>query len=307
MLPIKVETENWQSHRRISAVRLRELVHRIGGAGDRFLIVEGIPARPGVFVQVWHEQGGDYEFQHRTGSGVRHMFSTRLTDPDRVADAMARWAGRDEAWDAGIDWEVDDLGPAAEAEPLEPRVRERAEEHVRRMLRHGYLGLAKLADETVYLMDDPGAEPGPVSKPQAQEIVERLWLERLDEQDGWAGETDPDRLERAFAELTASGITAREDFTCCHGCGTTEIGAERTDGERGFVFFHHQGTESAAEGHGLALYYGEFEESGTTTATEVGHEVVAALTRAGLTAEWDGSPERAIELNALDWRKRLTG
>ncbi|KUO23115.1 hypothetical protein AQJ91_00655 [Streptomyces dysideae] len=62
-LGIKAETENWQTHARISAMgvpalersrewgRLRELVERIGGAGDRFLVVHRIPDIPDVFAQ----------------------------------------------------------------------------------------------------------------------------------------------------------------------------------------------------------------------------------------------------------------
>ncbi len=75
-----------------------------------------------------------------------------------------------------------------------------------------------------------GGEHGerPVSRAQAQEVVDRLWLERLAEQETWGeGPTDPDRVARAFGALDAVGVTARENFTCCRGCGTAEIGAER--------------------------------------------------------------------------------
>ncbi|GAA3642822.1 hypothetical protein GCM10022267_31820 [Lentzea roselyniae] len=41
-----------------------------------------------------------------------------------------------------------------------------------------------------------------------------------------AGETDPERLTRAFAALREAGITARENFTCCRSCGESEIGGE---------------------------------------------------------------------------------
>lgn len=84
-----------------------------------------------------------------------------------------------------------------------------------------------------------------------------------------------------------------------------EIGAEREDA-RGFVFFHRQVTEQAADGHGLVLYYGGFDGSEETTA-RVGHEVVAALADVGLSTEWDGSPGKAINVTALTWHKRLEG
>ncbi|TLS42810.1 hypothetical protein FE633_28710 [Streptomyces montanus] len=305
MLAIKVETENGQTHARIAAERLRELVHRIGGSGDRFLVVQRIPDRPSVFAQVWHEEGEDYRLEHRLGED--EFFGTHLTDPERVGDAVVGWARQTDGWDTGIVWEPVDPGPREEIPELAPQVRERAEAVVRGMLREGCLGISGLVRETVYLMRDGHEEP-PLSTAQAGEIVNRLWLERLDEQATWTGTTDPDRIERAFAALELGGIVAREDFTCCRSCGMSEIHAEADGKEdaRGFVFFHHQGTESAAEGHGLALYYGAFDDSEEGTA-EIGREVVAALTAAGLSPEWDGSPAKSIEVRDLDWRKRLTG
>jgi hypothetical protein len=146
----------------------------------------------------------------------------------------------------------------------------------------------------------------PVSAAQARELVDRLWVERVAEQSGWDGETDPERVTRAFLALEAAGITARENFTCCRSCGQAEIGAAGEPGARGFVYFHSQCTDSAAAGHGLTLLYGGFDGSSETTAA-VGREVVAALTEVGLPTDWDGDPGTGIEVTPLDWRKRLIG
>lgn len=121
------------------------------------------------------------------------------------------------------------------------------------------------------------------------------------------GEGDRPRADhQAYEALESRGITARENFTCCHSCGTSEIGAERGAESRRFVFFHSQCTEGAAAGHGLMLLYGGFDRSAGTT-TAVGHEVVAALTAAGLSTEWDGDPASAITVTPLTWRKHLVG
>jgi len=136
--------------------------------------------------------------------------------------------------------------------------------------------------------------------------VDRLWLERVAEQRTWEGTTDPERIALAFKALNSTGITARENFTCCRTCGTAEIAAERAEGDRGFVYFHSQCTESAAAGHGLTLLYGGFDGSAATTA-DVGREVVAALGSAGLSTQWDGDPSKAIDVTPLNWRKRLVG
>jgi len=300
-LAIKAETENWQTHARISAARLRTLVERIGGAGDRYLVIQRIPDIPDVFSQVWHEEGGDYRLEHRLGED--EFFGTNLTDPDRVADLLTGWARQEIGWGAGVAWEPIDLGPREEVPELPDEVRQQVEERVRTRLRCGYDSrkvLAEIAED--YLVD---GDDRPVSRAQASRLVDRLWLDRLAEQETWEGVTDPERITRAFEALEASGITARENFTCCRGCGLAEIGAEREDA-RGFVFFHQQVTEHAADGYGLALHYGGFDESAQTT-TAVGHEIVTALTAAALSTEWDGNPDMAIEVTSLTWHKRLVG
>ncbi|MFJ3668286.1 DUF6891 domain-containing protein [Streptomyces sp. NPDC090106] len=300
-LGIKVVTESGEAHARVTAERLRELVERIGGRGDQFLIVQRIPDRPTVFIQAAHRPGGPYEFQHRTGP-VPYMWVTEVEDPGLVADVMARWARQEDGWDTGISWQRDEL-PVPVAPPApDPSVAADAERYVREMLADGYLDIRTIVRETVYLVEDR------LTPAQAGPLVERLWLARVEEQETWTGETDPDRLERAFAALERDGIVAREHFTCCRTCGTGDIGHEMADtpGARGFVFFHHQCTRGAAQGHGLALYYGGREDS-PEAAEGIGREVVAALTAAGLSTRWDGDPDKAIGVAPLNWRKRLVG
>jgi hypothetical protein len=309
-LAVKVTTESGQTYARISARELRELVERIGGEDDHFLVVQRIPDRPRVFIQTARDEGGVYDLQHRTGS-VPHMWVTRVADPGLVAEVMARWARQEDGWDAEVTWEREEFGLPEPAPALAPDVAARAEGYVREMLRDGYLDIETLIRETVYLMEgrgDSSPVPPPVSEAQAREIVERLWPERLDEQETWTEPTDPDRLERAFAALEQAGIVARENFACCQGCGMAEIGAEMDDEPtvRGFVFFHHQCTRSAAQGHGLSLHYGGFDGS-EESARAVGQEVVAALTAAGLSTRWDGDPGKAIDVIPLEWHKRLVG
>ncbi|MFJ8809795.1 DUF6891 domain-containing protein [Streptomyces sp. NPDC102490] len=304
VLALRVETENGHTHTRPRAAELRELVARIGHAGDRFLVVQRIPDIPDVFAQVWHEEGGQYRLEHRAAADA--FFGADLDDHDRVAGLLTGWARQEPGWDAGVAWEPIDLGPREDVPELPDEVRRQIERLIRERLRCGYDGrkaLVEIAEDHLV-----GGEYGerPVSRAQAWRLVDRLWLERLAEQETWGEETtDPDRLTRVFRALDAAGVTARENFTCCRGCGTAEIAAER-EGARGFVFFHRQSTEAAAEGHGLMLHYGGFDGSQETTAA-VGHEVVAAFAGSGLSTEWDGDPGRAIAVDPLNWRKRLEG
>ncbi|SCD38379.1 hypothetical protein GA0115251_106436 [Streptomyces sp. TverLS-915] len=327
MLAIVIRTEPGESHERVSAEGLAGLVRRVGGRKDRFLVLERLPDEPDFYAQVWHEDEGSYQVEYRDGSARRH-FQAHTDDADAVAAALTGWARRTPGWDAALTWSLLDLGepdgpgdsapddaapvpdsgaPAPDQEPPAPGLSAgdlaELEGVVRVALHGGYRdpeALAELAEE-YFVADDRR----PVTAAQARALVDRLWRERLAEQEAWHGETDPERLTRAFTALDAAGVVAREDFTCCRSCGMGEIGAEAgPGGARGFVFFHEQCTDGAVTGGGLRLYYGGFDDEERTTAA-IGREVVAALAAAGLRTTWDGSPARAIEVTPLDWRRRL--
>ncbi|MGC5009361.1 DUF6891 domain-containing protein [Streptosporangium sp. DT93] len=305
MLAITVLTEGGHRHVRPDAGELAGLVGRIGGRDDRFLVVQRIPDLPGVFVQVWHEDEDDYTLEHREGTPDRH-FQALVDGPEPVVTAMTRWAAREDGWDSGHDWTRVNLDVPEPPPPLEcdEDEREELEARVREAIAAGYdtrVQLAELAEE--YLASE---DRRPVSPAQARDLVDRLWLERVGEQASWEGETDPERIGRAFEALEAAGITARENFACCRNCGQAEIGGVSSPDARGYAYFHSQCTDAAAAGHGLTLLYGGFDGSPDTTAS-VGREVVAALEGVGLPVRWNGDPGQAITVVPLDWRKRLVG
>ncbi|WP_030238180.1 DUF6891 domain-containing protein [Streptomyces sp. NRRL S-350] len=306
MLAITVQTNDGVRRSRPGADELAGLVRRIGADDDRFLVVERIPDLPDVYIQVWHADGGDYTLEHRDGSAERH-FEVRLGGPEPVAEAMTAWARGASGWGDGLDWKRLDMGQAPEPVPpleLDAAERRELEDRLRLTLACGYVDRAGLAEQAEEFLVSDGRRP--LSRPQAEQLADQLWLERVGEQTGWIGETDPERLARAFAELEASGITAREDFTCCRSCGESEIGAAGAPDARGFVYFHSQCTESAAAGRGLSLLYGGFDGSPSTT-TAIGQEVVTALAAAGLPTVWNGDPSHVIEIRPLLWRRRLSG
>ncbi|MGW7263943.1 DUF6891 domain-containing protein [Streptomyces sp. NPDC054842] len=305
MIEIVVRTEGARRHVRVSAEELAGLVRRIGGDGDRFLVLQRIPDLPDVFAQVWHEDGGDYTVEHRDGAADRH-FQAAVGRAEDVIAVLTGWARRQPGWDAGPAWSPLDMGPEREVPPLGLDADERAEleRRVREVLVGGYATRAELAETAEEFLAGPDRRP--VSRAQAEALADRMWLERVAEQASWEGETDPERLTRAFTALQDAGITARENFTCCRTCGQSEIGAEGPRDARGFVYFHSQCTDSAAAGQGLMLLYGGFDGSPETTAA-VGHEIVAALDAVGLPAAWDRDPGRAITVTPLDWRRRLVG
>ncbi|MFB7911004.1 hypothetical protein ACFC1T_31665 [Kitasatospora sp. NPDC056076] len=305
MLAITVQT-NDERLPRVTADGLAGLVRRIGAGADTFLVVQRIPDLPDVYIQVWHKAGGHYALEHRDGSAARH-FEVRVDGPEAVVAAMTGWARHEPGWGEGLAWAPLDFGPVPEPVPapeLAAEERRQLEEQLRLTLAGGYTDRARLAEQAEeYLVS---GDRRPLSRAQAEQLADRLWLERVGVQSGWIGETDPERLARAFAALEAGGITAREDFACCRSCGEAEIGAAGVPEARGFVYFHSQCTESAAAGRGLSLLYGGFDGSAATTAA-VGREVVAALAAVGLPAVWSGDPSDAIEVRPLLWRRRLVG
>ncbi|WP_380280781.1 hypothetical protein [Kitasatospora purpeofusca] len=109
MLEITVRTEDDASHPRVSAEALAELVRRIGERKDRFLVVERMPDEPDVYVQVWHEEGGEYTLEHRDGGPDKH-FQALLDGPEPVITAMTAWARREPGWGEGLEWEALELG-----------------------------------------------------------------------------------------------------------------------------------------------------------------------------------------------------
>ncbi|GGR02381.1 DUF6891 domain-containing protein [Streptomyces netropsis] len=331
MLPITVNTEPGEVLSGITAEELATVIGRLGGKDDRFAVVERTSGDADYYIQTWHERGGAYEVEYRDGSQERH-FAARLADAEAVVAVFVGWALETDGWADGHDWKqvdfssevedgedapdidategFDDEADARAADALDPELREEAEEHAGVLVRGGFELPGEIAEAVSdYFYEDGGT---PVSVAAARGIVGPLWRERLAEQATWPEVTDPDRVGTAFDALAERGITARMNFTCCGNCGLAEIGAEAAEGDRGFVFFHYQDTERAVEGGALCLRYGvhhgtgEGDGSGGKGDTaSIGREVAAALVEAGLGVVWDGDPGQAIEVDPLDWRKRL--
>ena len=98
-------------------------------------------------------------------------------------------------------------------------------------------------------------------RPHIARITRELLQEHLHAQADWPASTDCDKLDTAFDRLEQQGIVARQNFTCCQNCGHTEIDDEITKAlnvreVKGYVFYHMQDTENAAEDGLLYLAYG---------------------------------------------------
>ncbi len=180
-------------------------------------------------------------------------------------------------------------------------------ELIRTHVSAGYETEGEIVANAVELFIENGASPAAVLT-AARAIADQAAAAHAEEQAGWDGPTDCDRLDAAFAELEAGGIVARQHFSCCGTCGSTEIDGEMEVaakaglGVRGFTFFHVQDTEHAVAGESLYLSYGSRSRD-QTESVAIGHDVVATLTRHGLTPAWNGRFAHRIAL-PLTWRRR---
>ncbi|HSX56920.1 MAG TPA: hypothetical protein VLG14_16555 [Sphingomonas sp.] len=193
--------------------------------------------------------------------------------------------------------------------PAEPGMEEKIG-WVRDMIRRDVAG--GFYDEDAILTNAATAFEDEFEPAELRRAAQRLLREALADharaERDWPARTDCDRLDEAFEALEAEGVIARQHFSCCGTCGSSEIWDEISAAQdagrpaRGYAFYHMQDTESATEGDGLYLNYGACEE-GEAAALEVARDIVTRLEAHGLRTHWDGSWDQRIGV-ALDWKRR---
>jgi hypothetical protein len=172
---------------------------------------------------------------------------------------------------------------------------------IAREVQAGYASDEEIRDQAIEVLSEE-AEPSDDLLDRIDDLVAGASSARAAEQASWKALTDCDRLDAAFAELEASGIVCRQNWTCCQTCGLAEIGAQIKPGKRGYVFFHQQDTDRVVEDGVLLLAYGACSD---VKAEQLGvaNEIVKTIRENGLRVEWDGSLEKRI-LVRLEWKKR---
>lgn len=110
----------------------------------------------------------------------------------------------------------------------------------------------------------------------------------------------------AFAALRKKGFIARANFSCCMTCAVHELTemAHIRKKDRA-VYYHRQDAESFREGFPLHIrffYLPPESDAADSTAQEkaVGEQVAAALRNQHLRIEWDGNPNRTIQIIGIE-------
>ena len=159
----------------------------------------------------------------------------------------------------------------------------------------------------------------PLTAQEAEAVVRELWetrREQLAAAPPTDGPTDDERLVAALADLEDAGLVTGMRL----GFDTEEAAYEAreliADGggrARGYVAFHSQDAARLARaGATLHLCYGAVSaqpwpdrRTHDDAARSIASDVVAALTRQGLTASWDGLLTSRVAVVDLDWRRPL--
>jgi hypothetical protein len=165
----------------------------------------------------------------------------------------------------------------------------------------GFSSDDEIRERVVELVSDEG-DAADALLDRIDDLIAKTVEAKAGEQEAWTGLTDCDRLDAAFAELEASGIVCRQNWTCCQTCGLAEIGEELEPVSRGYVFYHQQDTDRVVEDGVLLLAYGACSDV-KEEQLAVANEIARTVRENGLQVDWDGSLEKRIMVR-VDWKKR---
>lgn len=139
--------------------------------------------------------------------------------------------------------------------------------------------------------------------------VEPEFSRKANEEATWPRQTDCDRLNVVFAELSVRGIIALQNAGYTMSDGHSDVAEELCrrgkKGVRGYCFYHGQDLEGAVAGRGLMLAFGDLGDD-QQKKVKVGCLVKDLLEEFGFTVQWNGDPKTRISLPGIVWKRRYT-
>jgi hypothetical protein len=188
-------------------------------------------------------------------------------------------------------------------------------DRVRLAVAGGYDRADAIVEGLVELVEyDPATEAGVAANregvvAQIQQMVDRCVAEHEAAESAFPSSTDCDRLTAAFAHLEANGVLAREDVGYTQGDLRDEMwelvdqaGAEGRH-PRGWVAFHRQDVERVVDSGVLYVSFASVSDDDAGFRA-IGAEAAAELAGVGLTVDWNGDPNRRVEVIGMQWQKR---
>jgi hypothetical protein len=124
----------------------------------------------------------------------------------------------------------------------------------------------------------------------------------------WPEETDCDRLDAAFADLSDAGIVALHNAGGTMADGINDVAevldSLGRDGIHGYCFYHSQDVEDAIDGLWLQIAFGDVNDDPQKSAA-VAKTIQRVLEQHGFKVEWDGDIGTRLKIPAFDWKRRL--
>jgi hypothetical protein len=138
--------------------------------------------------------------------------------------------------------------------------------------------------------------------------VEPEFKKKAIAESGWPLVTDCDQLDFAFEELNSNGVVALQNAGYTQSDGIEDsfqvIRERGRDHCRGYCFYHGQDLERVVNGEGLWIAFGDLDQNDTVK-TAVGTLVKEAVESFGFKVEWNGNPERRLQIPKFDWKRRV--
>lgn len=182
------------------------------------------------------------------------------------------------------------------------------------------------ADEFLDYLDTPESRHG-ATDGELSAAYELAVAARRNQQHQWGYVQS--NLTRAFSELNALGVVARENFSCCGTCASAEIHDERDDSRHwsGFLWYHQQDTESLITSANGEVYMGygayppeDFDQTAydALPSTEQHAQYQAMVERIldevafpvlrkhGMRVDWDRDLHKRIRVTGAEWYVPLT-
>jgi hypothetical protein len=176
-------------------------------------------------------------------------------------------------------------------------------------------------DEFVDYFDEADARHGATDE-DLRRAYEQAVAARRDQQREWGPLQS--NLTRAFTELNGLGIVARENFSCCGNCASSDIHDERDESRHwlGYLWYHQQDTESLVGSDDGEVYLGygayppeDFDQDAYDALTEAEQEAryqadvervldeiaFPVLRRHGMRVDWNRDLSRRIRVTGAQW------
>jgi hypothetical protein len=155
----------------------------------------------------------------------------------------------------------------------------------------------------------PFVEESVIAK-RAEELIrlfsDELYDKTVIKQESWGGTTHQ-KLAVAFKELETQGIRAEMNFECCNSCGGYAMKNDgKSEGYKGYVFFHEQDMESLLFERVMYLSYSMFNQKyDNEEEVALAKQIIKVLKKHSFEIEWDGTADHRIRIINLGWTKRL--